>query len=264
LSLKRLYLFTGKGGVGKTTLSIGLTKYLRHQEIKAYYSHLSGEISPLAVRLKIPSYHLPFDQFAEKYLAEKLNSKIIATWICKTPFIRAIFNVLPGLNYLIQLGQIVTLLNERPEMTLVLDSPATGHALTMLEAPQNFQKILQTGTIAEDIERIKAFLSDPSLIQIFICTLPNPMAIQEAWELNDHLEKMGYSHQSLVINNALHVMPQIKRNDLPNFLRTKWDMHKTYSEQYAPGPKGIIPHLFENDGAAFLKELTPHLASLVT
>ena len=45
--IKRLYIFTGKGGVGKTTLSFSFAKYLKEQGKKLSMYTLSPALSQI-------------------------------------------------------------------------------------------------------------------------------------------------------------------------------------------------------------------------
>jgi GTPase SAR1 family protein len=168
-NLKRLYIFTGKGGVGKTTLSFSFTKYLqdihhnntetKHKKVKYIYfktSSLSDKETTLdpmiaeAETLGIQTIGLDLLESAEIYVGKKLKSLTLGKWIVKTPFFKAIVNMIPGFNYLIYLGQILEILNDNKDLTLILDSPSSGHALTMLESTHNFRDIFESGIIFDD------------------------------------------------------------------------------------------------------------------
>ena len=56
----------------------------------------------------------------EKYISSKLKSDIIASWIMKTPFAKSLFNIIPGIGYMIFLGHIIWML-EQDELNAILD-----------------------------------------------------------------------------------------------------------------------------------------------
>ena len=144
----RLYLVTGKGGVGKTSFSMALTKKLESQGAKVQYHSFDQPLnSALAKELDLPVLHLDFYESAENYVALKLGSKSVAKWIMKTPFFKSLLNILPGLNHLIFLGNIIYLLEENPDLHIVIDSPSTGHAISILQSTHNFKKIFKTGLL---------------------------------------------------------------------------------------------------------------------
>jgi len=68
---QRLYIFTGKGGVGKTTLAMAFTLYLKNQGINAKYNcfHQTPEKS-LQRELNLPSIEMQVDTSTETYIAK--------------------------------------------------------------------------------------------------------------------------------------------------------------------------------------------------
>ncbi|MEI8345949.1 MAG: ArsA-related P-loop ATPase [Pseudomonadota bacterium] len=243
-------------------MALGLTKHLCSLGLSAKYAHLHGQPHPLQNKLNIPYYPLDLNQFLENYLANKLNSKIIASWITKTPFIDALVSMIPSLGYLILLGELFKVLKENEDLILILDSPATGHALTMLEAPANFKKILKTGIIADDIDMINRFMQDEKQMKVFICCLANQMAIQEGLEMKEKLSDLSSVHTEMIINNSLVATP-LKKKDLPDFLQKKWTWESDIINKSRDQIKTIIPHSSFLKPNEMLMDLMPHFEALV-
>lgn len=138
---KRLYIFTGKGGVGKTSLATAMTKHLEHIGLHAQYnSFYQDPEKSLWKELSLPVFDIELFSSAETYIARKLKSTTVASWIMKTHFFKSLFQMVPGLGHMILLGNIIDELEQNPELVIVLDSPASGHALTMFESSSNFKK----------------------------------------------------------------------------------------------------------------------------
>ena len=104
MSTKRFYIFTGKGGVGKTTLSLAFTKKLKEQGVKvklAYFKTTKLEESTIhyqevqkkAQDLDIEPLGLDLLESAQAYIQKKLGSKTIASWVIKTPFFKSLINM---------------------------------------------------------------------------------------------------------------------------------------------------------------------------
>ena len=102
-SLKRLYLITGKGGVGKTTLAFSYANYLKSQRVNAFYcsnynntygqqtSVESKELVDLLVEESIiDNFKLNLLDALEAYIYKKLNSQIAAKSIIKFPFFKSL------------------------------------------------------------------------------------------------------------------------------------------------------------------------------
>jgi arsenite-transporting ATPase len=54
--------------------------------------------------------------------------------------------MIPGLGHMILFGHIIDELERDPELHIVIDAPASGHALTMFESTSTFETIFK-GTI---------------------------------------------------------------------------------------------------------------------
>ena len=217
-SNKRLYVITGKGGVGKTTFSLALTKHLHSQGKKAVYINFENNVTVSEFTDQdIPVEIFELEKSTELYMARKLKSETIASWIIKIPFFRAIFFMVPGLWNLIIFGHILDRLDKDEDLVVILDSPATGHALTMLESPLNFKKMFKTGMMVEDIDRTMKILTSEEQGQVILLSLPSELSIEEAIEAKGYINDLGISTTQIVINNSLK---SFESEDLPCLLYT--------------------------------------------
>ena len=62
---------------------------------------------------------------------------------------------------------------------VILDAPATGHALAMLHSPQTFGAIARVGPIASQTGQVSALLSDPARSTYLAVAQPTEMAVTE-------------------------------------------------------------------------------------
>src|SRR5690606_11184672 len=126
-----------------------------------------------------------------------------------------LINMVPGFTYLIFLGKVLEMGNEDPNLIVVLDAPASGHALTMIESTTNFQEIFKSGVIFEDTAKMLSRLNDPKYTQIHVVTLPGVLAWQEAVELKESLKNRTPVDISITVNNCLYPLVADKINELP-------------------------------------------------
>ncbi len=265
----RLYIFTGKGGVGKTTLAQAFTRYLASQNFNAVYltfatSSLGVEGSSNQIEMidGIKQLSLDLEKSAQGYIEKKLNSAMIASWIMKTPFFRALVNMIPGFNYLIYLGQALELAERDSSLIFVLDSPASGHALTMMEATSNFGEIFGAGLVFEDTKKMLSRLNNPEYAKVVIASLPSLMSWQESMELKTSLKERSPIDCDIVLNNAL--TPIFKLGDeLPLNLREKVKFEEQLIREQKDVIKAVIPHSMESSNLDIQRDLLGSLSTLI-
>jgi anion-transporting ArsA/GET3 family ATPase len=265
MSPKRLYIFTGKGGVGKTTLALSMAKYLKSRKRKVIY--MSFEKSPheaLLKRLGITSHVLHLEESMKSYMLRKLHSKIIVNWILKFPFFKSLVAMVPGFHYLVYMGHIADRLNEDPKLTIVLDSPSSGHALTMFEACQNFKAIFQKGVLFEDIKKIIDFLYDSDGVEVDIVAWPGPMPITEGVELEEKTRELGLNNCLIIVNNAFSKVGELAtKGKLPDFIESKMNQEREAIKEFSQKIGPILPHINSLDYTDIVIKLSKEIGTLL-
>lgn len=269
---KRFYIITGKGGVGKTTMAMAFTNWLNQNGHDATYVSLSQQtlqddayqFSPLPTGWEnTPHYFLDLQVAAEGYIAKKLGSAFIAKWVVKTAFFRALVNMLPGFGYVISLGKMLEMIKDSGEKKiLVLDAPASGHALTMLEATANFREIFQTGLVFEDTEKMLTRLYDSQYTGVRIITLPTQMAIHEAIELKEEILKLAPMDCKIFMNHSLSTW-KAELQDAPPALLKKIELEEDVINQFADVTEGYFGYSTTMNSKEFVQEMDQTLSRMV-
>jgi anion-transporting ArsA/GET3 family ATPase len=246
----RLHVFTGKGGVGKTAFALSYALHLKDQGHQvAYICFDQIPTSQLTQNLGLREIQLSVEASALKYMEKKLGSKIIAGWIAKTPFFSALYDMVPSFGQMILLGHLIDMLQQDPNLKLVLDSPSSGHALTLFEAASNFREIFKTGLLVNDINRMLQFLSDSQNLCTTIITLPTLMALQEGVELQAKLDDLNIGKTRIWLNDSLSLQPEIidYTDELPHFISAKLENEKEAMMNYQNHISASFPRYFTKE-----------------
>lgn len=265
--LQRIYIITGKGGVGKTIFSLALTKYLISKGHKAVYNHFDQDPpTKLCSSLDVPILKLEDEESLKIYVGKKLHSGTLGSFVVKAPFFSSLFNIIPGLRNLVTLGHLVDMLREDPELIIVLDSPSSGHVLTLFETPQNFKNIFKTGPLVDDINKIFEITKNPELLKTIILFLPSMMVLHEALELKNKLTSLEYGKPDLIMNNSFFHGPLKDSKDLPDFLKSKLEIEGeliTWYEKNLGNLETPIPHIFDEKASQIVEKLIPYMEHLI-
>lgn len=261
----RLYIFTGKGGVGKTTVAMAFTKYLQSKNINVKYNcfHQLPE-KALQAELHLPTIELKLETSAETYIGKKLNSTTIASWIMKTSFFKALFQMIPGLGHMILLGHLIDELDKDPSLVIVLDSPASGHALTMFESTSNFKTIFKTGLVVKDIERMQRFLKGENNLKTHVITLATELSLSEAMDLKNELDNNltdTDAHTDMIVNDSFKKFFEkhlIDGSVLPDFLKQKIELEKDIVSKFY-----TLPHIDRTSPTQIVSELSHYMEGLL-
>jgi anion-transporting ArsA/GET3 family ATPase len=91
-----------------------------------------------------------------------------------------------------------------PYDLVVLDAPATGHALAMLRSPQTLAAIVPVGPLAEQAQRVHELLRDPARTGYIAVAQATEMAVSETLELEEGL-RMGLDRDldAIVVNGTM-------------------------------------------------------------
>jgi anion-transporting ArsA/GET3 family ATPase len=199
---RRFLFVTGKGGVGKTTVTAALATALAARGLrvlvtvcgaKERLSTLFGSapLSPAISELKpgIWGVQLVSEVALREYGAMKLKNRVLVDAIFDSKYVSGFLSGTPGLKEWSLLGKAWYHATEeepsgRPRFDVVLfDAPATGHGLDMLRVPKVIVEIAPPGVLRSDADRAWEMFRDPARSGVVVVTLPEEMPTNETLEL---------------------------------------------------------------------------------
>ena len=272
----RLYLFTGKGGVGKTLSSLACAHLLQgsgHHVLWVDLDSLSPQLpSPdhqshqhrLCQSLAIPHHRPELFACFEHYIQSKLRSRRLAKLISHNKFFQSLIRVVPGISYLAYLSQLVSMLEADPALTIIVDSPSSGHALMMMESGQNYRQIFRSGLLFNDIQRTFAFLHAPQNLRILIGHIPSQLALSEGGELQAALKRLQFSDLQLFLNCSLALSIDGIEEELPPYLKQRIQLEYQLNEQYHYPWAARFPYLSNSNDGEKIKALAPYCKDLIS
>ncbi len=260
-NLKRLYVFTGKAGVGKTTTSLAFAKYLKNSGKKVLFMDFEGEDKKeLCHDLGLDYKRLDLFQSLEIYIGLKLNSQIVAAWITSSEFFRSIVEIVPGMSYLIYLGHIMDMIKKDKDLTIVLDSPSSGHATMMLQSAYHYRDLFKSGLLFADIQKMLQFAQDNDIVRINICTIPTELAMTETQELKNEIQSMNFETKVFLNNSFTKLLEDENCQDLGP-LTSRIKLEKSILEENKSLP--LVSLSLMHHEQDLVKELSKDMGELV-
>ena len=257
---RKLFIFTGKGGTGKTSLALAWAKYLIKKKRKVLFNDV-GQNPDFELRrtLNVPYLNLDLSSCMKDYMAHKLGSVIISNWIMDTSFFKSLFKILPSLGYITFLGKIIKMLQDDQSLTIIIDAESSGHAQTMLESSFNFKDIFLSGLLVEDLHHIINYLSDKNNTTIFTLCNPSIMSITETQEFISQIYDLGIPEVYPIINNSYY---KAGINNPPDFIKKKINLEKKSVKNTGFQEVIALPHLLELEDVKIINELTNQLKEI--
>lgn len=217
---KRFLIFSGKGGVGKSTVAAATAVAAARRgkrvliieigdreripsvfgakkagyEGARIYGSATGGIRP------IWSMCLTAREALHEFVIRQLRFERLYEAVFENRVIRYFTAAAPGLDELIVMGKIESLAQERRFDLIVFDAPATGHGLAFFKVPQTTMTMVRMGPLHWKAEKMWKLLTDPARTAFNIVTMPEEMPVNEAIDLHKAAAEIGLPGGKLVVN----------------------------------------------------------------
>jgi len=243
LASRRVVLFGGKGGVGKTTVSTAAALHYAQSRQTILFttdpaSNLGDLFSgPPAAHLRLTVESLDAAALYRRFLGQHLPSFLeIAdrgTYLDREELQRFFELALPGVDELMAWLRIGELVEENVDAMVIVDTAPTGHTLRMLSSSEHFHQLalaldamqekhramvrqltrrdvrdaidIFIDDFTQRAEARHALLTDPARAAFVPVTLPEPLVVDQTLRLVEEVRAMDVPF--VVLNRARGEVP---------------------------------------------------------
>jgi arsenite-transporting ATPase len=235
LAGRQVILFGGKGGAGKTTISIAASLHLTKSRPVLLFttdpaSNL-GDILHGELRFEALDANALYRRFLDRNLESFLELGDRGTYLDKAELRRFFELSLPGVDELMAWMRIGELYEENPGTTIVVDTAPTGHTVRMLSSAGHFRQFAEAldsmqakhrGMVRQftrrdvrdamdafieqfegDAKRRREILTDPARTAFVAVTLSEPWVVEQTERLVRDVRADGIDVPFVVLNRAV-------------------------------------------------------------
>jgi anion-transporting ArsA/GET3 family ATPase len=203
----RLHLFTGKGGVGKSTMVAAIALEAVRQGRRPLIVELGHRASmetvlgggPIGFEPRrflggVWAMNMEVDAAIADYVTEHVGIRALARPVLANRALRRFFEAAPAVAEVVTLSKLRGLLRkadgaQKMWHPILVDLDATGHALMLLELPRVLDGLIGTGPLRRLLTSVSETLSDPRTTTLSLVTLPRELPVQETIELHTRLAR---------------------------------------------------------------------------
>ncbi len=235
----KFVIVAGKGGVGKTTVAASLARMAANTGARVLVVDTEGKrgiasafgISSLGYAEVTLSAAVAGDGHGpilgrtvtpDDALVEWLGDHglgLLAKRMSSSGLVDVLATATPGIRDLLVLAKVKQLVLEGGFDLVIMDTPASGHALTFLTSPKGLIEAVRSGPIRRQSEDVMALLTNAVLTRVILVTLAEETPMAELTETAYALEdRVGVALGPIVVNGLL---PPVPTPPWPGFADTK-------------------------------------------
>jgi anion-transporting ArsA/GET3 family ATPase len=202
---RRLLFFTGKGGVGKSTMAaatallaanIGKRVLLVEVDAKgdapAQFEHAPVGFAAREIYPGVLAMAMDTEASLQEYLKLNLRVPILGRLGPLARVLDFVATAAPGVKEILTIGKIAWEVREsiegRADFDLVVvDAAATGHIVAQLGAADAIRELVDVGPLRNQTQWVSELLADPSITAVNVVTTPEEMPVVETIELVDRI-----------------------------------------------------------------------------
>jgi anion-transporting ArsA/GET3 family ATPase len=258
LLARRLLFFTGKGGVGKSTVTAAtaLLAAERGQRVLVVEADAKGNLpanfeqpavgfEPREVYPGVFAMAMRTEDSLKEYLKLNLRVPVLGRLGPLARVLDFVATAAPGVKEILTVGKICWEVRESMEGRadwdlVVVDAAATGHIIGQLDAPRAIQELVSVGMVREQTDWMVELLSDPVVTALNVVATPEEMPVNETIELVARARaELSVPLGAVIVNR---VLPELfTRADEEAFEAIRGDEPRAQlTERVGPGATAVL------------------------
>jgi len=229
LAERDLILVTGKGGTGKSTVVAALAELAARQRGGAVAVEMSSHLrlpELLGDRSPVRSLNINPEEVLGRALGRLLKLPALAGAVLGNRVLRLFIRTSPAIREMVALDELRVVVEESAgrRHPVVVDLPATGHALSFLDTPRAVREMLRLGPLAQIASDAERLLLDPRRTQLVAVVIPEELPVNETVELARRSARIGIASRLVLLNQMprspllpedLPVLEELRRAEVP-------------------------------------------------
>src|SRR6266540_1916726 len=222
LLARRLLFFTGKGGVGKSTVTAAtaLLAADRGQRVLVVEVDAKGDLTdqfeqgavgfePREIYPGVFVMVMRTEESLKEYLKLNLRVRVLGRLGPLARVLDFVATAAPGVKEILTVGKVCWEVRESIEGRadwdlVVVDAAATGHIIGQLDAPRAIQELVSVGMVREQTDWMVELLSDASVTGLNVVATPEEMPVNETIELVQRARtELSVPLGAVVVNRVL-------------------------------------------------------------
>ncbi len=220
MTRRRLLIVTGKGGVGKTSVTAAIAIAAARAGAKVLACEMDGSgrlaaslgsapvgFEPSTITLGDDVSVDAMSMDTERALREYVRLFVKIPFADRVGSLARIFDYVadaaPGVREILAIGKVCHEVRRDNYDLVVVDAESTGHVVSQIDAPRAMSEFVHSGVIAEQTGWMSEILEDPERTGVVVVTVAEGLPVSETGELIDTITgRTGVSVASVIVNRV--------------------------------------------------------------